>query len=369
MIRSRIVRGLLAGLLPVLSISLFCLAAELALRLYYLVSEDIPFTERSGSNVGKMSPYTIDSRLGWRATENYHSGREVKTANGEFYTVNLSQNEYGFRLFGDIKSKKIKVLTIGDSYTHATDASDDKTYYAIMQDRLDVEMFAYGIGGAGTLQEFLALDQYLGIVEPDIVLWQFSSNDLVNNSPELETASKRNNNDMTRPYLVEGDVVFLLPKGRFAIFREFASRYSRFLAAIFHRVDKLHAAIDNYSVEDDIVREGFQHAGFLRAIRVTDTLMGKVRARTGNIPILSFSSDGGQPYNEAFKQISAHYNILFFEGVGELIQEKANNGLDVFAEDHAHWNENGHRVVGDLLAKLFRERVSPKTSRLMDDRR
>ena len=286
-------RGLLVGLLPVLSVSLFCLAAKLALRLYHLASDGIPFTERSGSNVRKTSPYTIDGRVGWRATENYHSRRQLKTAKGEFYAVNVSQNEYGFRLFGDIKSNKIKVLTIGDSMTHTTDVSDDKTYYAIMQDTLDVEMFAYGVGGVGTLQEFLALDRYLDIIKPDIVLWQFCSNDLVNNSPELETASKRNNNGMTRPYLVDGDIVYLLPKGRFAIFREFASRYSRFLAAIFHRVDKLQAANNNYSVEDDIVRDGFQHAGFLRATRVTDTLMGKVRARTGNIPILSFSCDGG----------------------------------------------------------------------------
>ena len=85
--------------------------------------------------------------------------------------------------------------------------------------------------------------------------------------------------------------------------------------------------------------------------------MGKVRARTGNIPILSFSRDGGQPYNEALKQACPDHNILFLEGVGELIQGKSNNGLDLFAEDHAHWNEIGHRIVGELLAKLFRERV------------
>ena len=366
---SRVVRGLLVGLLPILSISFFCVAAEVALRLYHLISEGIPFTERSGSNVRKISPYTIDSMLGWRATENYHGGREAKTSMGKSYTVNVSQNQYGFRMFGDIKSPKVKVLTIKDSFTHATEVSDDKAYYAIMQHLLDIEMFAYGIGGAGTLQEFLIFDRYVHVIKPDIVLWQFCLNDFVNNSPELETVSTRNNNGMIRPYWVDGDIVYLLPKGRFAIFREFASSYSRFLAAIIHRFDKLQAVNKNHSVEDDIVRDGFQHPGFLRAIQITDTLMGKVRARTGSIPILSFSCDGGEPYNKAFKQVSSHHDIIFLEGVGEQIQEQANNGLDLYAEDHAHWNENGHRIAGEFLAKLFRDRVSLKPANLMNDNR
>ena len=70
--------------------------------------------------------------------------------------------------------------------------------------RLNVEVFAYGGSGYGTLQESLVVDHYLPIVRPDLVLLQVSYNDFINNSFELERASYYNNNFLLRPYL-EGD--------------------------------------------------------------------------------------------------------------------------------------------------------------------
>jgi hypothetical protein len=101
---------------------------------------------------------------------------------------------------GDVASDKPRVFVIGDSFTQAPeDASDGKTYYSDLK-KLGLEVFAYGGSGYGSLQEFMILDRYYNVVKPDLIVWQYSTNDVVNNSPELETASRVNNNGMVRPY-------------------------------------------------------------------------------------------------------------------------------------------------------------------------
>src|SRR5437867_3136868 len=104
----------------------------------------------------------------------------------------------GFRRFGDPSSSRPKLLVVGDSFTHALEVSDDKTYYALLGDRLGAEVFAYGAGGYGTLQESLVLDEYVDIIKPDAILWQFCSNDFVNNDLELESMSYYNSTKRPR---------------------------------------------------------------------------------------------------------------------------------------------------------------------------
>ena len=106
-------------------------------------------------------------------------------------------------MFGKLSSAKPRVFVIGDSFTQATAASDQQTYYAVLQRLLDVEVFAYGGGGYGSLQEFMILDRYLDLIKPSLILWQFCTNDFINNSPELETGSVINNNGIVRPYWVD----------------------------------------------------------------------------------------------------------------------------------------------------------------------
>ena len=118
-----------------------------------------------------------------------------KTKRGVPYSVRRSQKQYGFRKFGDPSSTKLKMLVIGDSFTHATAVSDDRTYHALLSKILDVEVFAYGAGGYGTLQEY----RYVDLIKPNIVLWQFCINDFINNDNELELLSWVNNNGRSGP--------------------------------------------------------------------------------------------------------------------------------------------------------------------------
>src|SRR5262245_7331749 len=115
-----------------------------------------------------VSPLALDETLGWRARENYRFDGFKENADGTQYPVHLTQNEYGFRMFGDVRSKRSKILVIGDSFTHAIQVSDDKTYYAYIRDILQTEVFAYGGDGYGTLQEYMMLDSYFDRIKPDL---------------------------------------------------------------------------------------------------------------------------------------------------------------------------------------------------------
>ena len=151
---------------------------------------------------------------------------------------------------------------IGDSFTHATSVSDDRTHHALLAKLLDVEVFAYGVGGYGTLQEFLVLDRFVDVIHPDIFLWQYCANDFINNDNELERLSRFNNNGLTRPYWQNGQAQLLSPKESFVQVRDWINRHSRFLYFIISRLDRLRVTKTGDTVEVAIEAEGMRHAGF-----------------------------------------------------------------------------------------------------------
>jgi hypothetical protein len=253
-------------------------------------------------------------------------------------------------MFGNLRSRKPKVFVIGDSFTQAIQVSDNKSYYAIVRDELDVEMFAYGAGGYGTFQEYQILDRYFDLVKPDLIIWQYCTNDFINNDPDLEKASRLNNNGLRRPYWVDGRIEYIMPKYRFVRIREFAQAYSRFLYFILSRLDKLRAIDTVATVESEIQKQGFNHTGFLRSIQVTDDLMRQVRSQVGGVPIVAFGCDTGQPYTDALREISSHHDIIFFDDVAWAVRKAGERGEDVRASDGGHWNERGHRIAGLVIA-------------------
>jgi hypothetical protein len=339
------------AVLALLIIASICLG-EAAIRIVHLVRDGIPFFEKTSGRVGALK---LDPELGWRATDDYEETVTAKTKGGKSYPVHRSQRRYGFRLFGALDSTRPKLLIIGDSYTQATAVSDDKTYAALVSEALNMEVFAYGAGGYGTLQQYLILDRYVDEIKPDLILWQYCINDFINNDHELEQASLFNNNGLTRPYWINGAVTYLSPKPAWQEVREWVNQHSRFLYFVLSRMDRLRATTATTSVESVIEAEGFKHAGFLRAVQVTDELMGRVRARVGATPIMAFSCDNASPYNEAFAMISAHHGIQYWNDIPEMIDQALERGEDVETPDE-HWNESGHRLVARTVAKHIQER-------------
>ncbi|MEW6298834.1 MAG: SGNH/GDSL hydrolase family protein [Thermodesulfobacteriota bacterium] len=346
--------------MPLASVLLCLITGEIAVRVYHLLRFDISVIDgrprHQSSN--RFSSITLDDRLGWRATENYRFEGTKRSSDGAEYPVRVSQDANGFRMFGDAFSGKPKIFVIGDSFTQAVDASDDKTYYAVIKQSLDIEVFAYGAGGYGSLQEYMIFDRYFDVIKPDLVLWQYSTNDFVNNSPELEAASRINNNGMVRPYLHNNQIQYVLPQKHAKEIRLFSLRYCRLCYITLSRLDKLRAAQSLHTVERETFAGGPSHSMFLHSLQVTDKIMEMVRRRAGSTPIVAFIVGTGFPcgpeYEEGLKEISSRHNIILLDGVERAVLTAEKAAATVRAADGSHWNELGHRIAGEAIVQALR---------------
>ena len=173
---------------------LFSLTAETAIRFFNLM-------RNKGKNVPTFIRYS--KSMGWEVMPQVLQQTYYLNSYG---FVKYLTNENGFRSFGDINSKKKKILIIGDSYTHAINISNGYTYYDYLaRHHPNIEVFSYGCLGYGFIQEYLILDRYFNFIKPDIILWQFCSNDLSDNCFELNN----NRNRITlsaRAYYINGTI-------------------------------------------------------------------------------------------------------------------------------------------------------------------
>lgn len=149
------------------SILLLLVILELALRAY------------SGLFFARMM--VLDDRLGWR-----HAKNVSKTfRNEDSDDVAVSQNANGHRgkYYGPVKSNgKYRILTLGDSFTEGVQVKEDELFSAHLEKlNTDVEVMNAGVGGYGTVQEYLYLTSEGLKFRPDLVLLMFYDNDLSDN--------------------------------------------------------------------------------------------------------------------------------------------------------------------------------------------
>lgn len=315
-------------LFSVITFVLFLLLMEGGIRIFFYIKNNFFVRERSFS-----------SYLGWKTEANVSSTSVVK-GYGE---ITYSTQKYGFRVFGDTSTDKIKLFVIGDSFTQGHCVSDGKTYYDYLKNHNDnIEIFAYGGGGYGTLQEYMILDRYVDEIKPDIVLWQFCSNDLINNSHELESASFANNNQMTRPYYENGQIKWLFPR-QYLGWMDKVIQSSYLLRLLNIRMNILKA--ENVgSIEDDFSAD---HPLFKKAINTTSEIMGLVKKRVGHVPVFAFSIGS---WKKIFQDICARNSIHYIDGIETAINQARNSNVTVDGAPYdTHWNHNGHSIAGQVI--------------------
>jgi hypothetical protein len=277
-----------------------------------------------------------------------------RDASGRAYPVSLHVDAFGCRSAPlPAGAPPRSVLFIGDSFTQAFDVSDGTAYWARVGALRGFETHACGAGGYGTLQELLVLSDALDRMDPAAVVLQFSSNDLVNNSFPLESRSFGNNNGMTRPYLVEdGRIERRLPKP-LAPLRDLANRHVWSLYFIFSRLDRLSARF-GHAIEDDIARDGTAHPLFADAARITDTLLARFRERVGpRRKLFAFCVDETPPFSGELRRLAAANGFTVVTGVPEGLAAAEAAGIVTLAGDGAHWNDEGHRIAGEVLSRTI----------------
>jgi len=141
------------------------IVGEIATRIYYASEKEVvpapPYDYRQ-----------LDDKYGWFTKSNYYHKGSMKDKAGVEYDIEIKTNEHGFKTFDDVNSNKPKVFFIGDSYTHAVEVSNDKSFYNILKDSLDFSCFAYGSAGYGTLQEYMITSEYIDEINPDVLILQ-----------------------------------------------------------------------------------------------------------------------------------------------------------------------------------------------------
>jgi len=307
----------------------FLLLLEGATRGFYFIKNKAIPRERN------FSEY-----LGWETAANISVEKRYKG----YGKIKFSTTRWGFRVYENTNTLKTKIFVIGDSFTQANTVSDGDTYYDYLKNK-NTEIFAYGCGGYGSLQEYMLLNKYFDMIKPDIILWQFHANDIINNDYDLESASNRHNNHMIRPYYRNGKIEYLYPRQSYSLIYKLV-RVSYFLR-LFKVV--LHVIKENTvnSIEDKLSGE---HPLFRKSVNTTSEIMGLVKKRAGSTPIIAFSASKPDWAGNAIPDICVKNGIYYVSGIPELIKKAKNRGQAVDGSPYnSHWNSAGHSIAGKAI--------------------
>jgi len=292
----------------------------------------------------------LAERIGWRPIANTVLDQDVPG----FGRVHYSTTRGGFRVFGDPASSKLKVLFIGDSFTEAATVSDGEAFYEDLAKTVpDIEVFAIGGGGYGTLQEYLLLDEWVDEIRPGLVIVQMHPNDLINNSHALESRSTTDNNQMTRPYWEDGRIVSRFPEntGWGPLYNLIRHSYLLRLVnvnLVFLRAKRV-GSIEQFATRED--------PDVVRATGATVELLRMIKRRA-NAPVAVFSARPDDAVRFwTVSDVCRRAGVIFIPGVGETVEQAGAAGERVSGLPRdAHWNARGHQIAAAVLEKWIQQR-------------
>lgn len=342
-------------LLLLVVILLLFLVSELAIRVFYLQKYNKPILESPRRSLS--GALVLDNYLGWRSNQSYKFKGVKLSKDGTKYAADVSFLKDGFREYSKSANNNKRLLFIGDSYTQALEVSNNKTYYHLIGRELGVQIYSYGVGGYGSLQESMLLEQILTQVNPDLLIWQLSSNDIINNDPELEGKSTINNNRMLRPFLVNSQVEYHTTTSNTFLSFNSLPGYSLLAFVFIHQLDRFRALnTAEQSIESEINRAGFNHPDLLRSVQSTKNIFKQAVLNLKDIPVLSFVASEPQDIvlAPALRNCALESGFTFVDGVSEAIFS-SDNGRGSHFHINGHWNELGHQLVAKILVNSIKD--------------
>lgn len=346
-----------------------CLIAEVLLRIF----------DYQGFSLDKKDPL-----LGHRYTPN--AKKKVYEAEAGKW-VDIRINGLGFRDLERItgKSGKKRVVILGDSFVAGFSIPFDATLARICEHYLgekspeEWEVINLGIAGFGTAQEMLAYNAYGRRFYPDyVVLCFFAGNDVSDNSSELS------NNP--RPYYTL-DRNGRLVKKPFSLLRSqaasFLNKYSRFYVWQKNQINKL-ARYFKTKVILNPVHQVFlasDDANMNRAWEITRLLTAKLHALVQSdgakllVFYIPYSDEVNQDWwRETVAQSTVMqretwdlekperklFEICRSQGIDfvsprRILLEKTKASGERYYFKHGHFNEQGHRLAGQMIAAWILE--------------
>lgn len=295
--------------------------------------------------------YRINSKYGWQIGSKViiNTIRDTSKVTREVRSQFFENN---FRRWGDINTKKKKILIIGDSFTQDVQVNNGEEWYSYLERAYtNVEFFVFGTQGYGTLQEYMVLDDFVDQINPDVVLLQFTMNDYQNNYHPLDKTLYPYSNIAIRPYFENGKIVY-----RYTAPWGFLRKYSAVL-------DKILAVYDK-ELKDIITKEDFDRKktkinilktkyispeAKQKGLDITMELVGMFKNRIGDADF----------YMLVPKDISGNEKKLC-DGLkinciplNDLVESQGTKDDPVHPVRDSHWNLKGNRIVGQELVKYF----------------
>ena len=302
--------------------------------------------------------YVERTKYGWTVPANTANFRTIEDTSGQFRQVTNRYFQDGFKRWGNTNTHKSKWLVLGDSYTQAYLVSNGEEWYAYLENQLrNIELFVYGGGGYGSLQEYMVLDDHIDSINPDLILWQFCSNDYRNNFYEWELSRYPHSSFAFRPFL-EGDKIVYRLALPFLKLRQYSFIADRLLKEydLFkkHLLEggKGQVAADyrRRRADSDVVN---QNLYMEKAYYVTLEIMKKVKERAKEVPIYLFNACGTLTEHEL--KICSATGIVCLPGISEYLSEKEREGREVTVPNDNHWNKLGNQVAGERLVRFFKD--------------
>lgn len=364
------------------------------------------------AGLAKPAFYTYDQYRGW-ALRPGMQGWDVKE--GEAY---VSVNHEGFRGPETTIAKPpgtLRVAVLGDSFTEAQQVPEDRTFSAVIERTLPgcaalhgrkVEVLNFGVNGYGTTQELMTLRHQVWQFSPDlVVLAVFTGNDIVNNSVTLET-------ERCRPFYVyrDGEMVLAGPLWDSPVTRmqcmmrfEGRLRFDPRDSALVKLIDqswravkehlpgkhhKRHESMGDELGINDIIYKPPTDPAWRDAWRVTDWLIEQmnreVKSRGAELLVVTLTngiqvwpdpavranymrrlgvSDLNYP-DQRIEALGTHdgFPVLALAPPLSAYADQHRVFLHGFKNTHmgeGHWNELGHRLAGELIAKKLCEMIKP----------
>lgn len=243
------------------------------------------------------------------------------------------------------------ILVLGDSFTEGMDLPSEEMWFSYLKEiSKEQKIIAYGGRGYGTLQQLMMLKKYLsGGLKPSAIIIQLCTNDIINNSYELEKQSHIQRAPGPRPYLEDGKINI-----RFARNFDWALyplvSISRVAAYYSMKWELKTAALANSrkinSIEFDIAKSGFALPAYRQAVSVTDALIGQIKETAGETPLHFVLVDEVEPYVAALK------TTLDKKKLQLIIAPQIQKFLDSDRlEDGTHLNKEGNKKLGESVVK------------------
>jgi lysophospholipase L1-like esterase len=325
------------------------LAAELALR---LISPVQTFVNPAGSF------HQPDRELGWTGTPNLKARfRKVD------FDVLVYSDATGFRTRKSNAEPTLGspvIAVLGDSFTWGWGVENGEVLTDAMQNELGphADVRNFGVNAYGTFQELLLLHRLLtNGLSPQYVFAMFYQNDLYNNlddDPWQPSLAVAGTNVTVRNYPVAKRSVSPLKQ---------LVKKSHLLSSIAYAFNFTKAKRRVRRLEDVAFVDGEVAEAPRRAMAYCLKELGSVCQAAGIqlwfVYIPSFHDVQMETVSEtrkALRTLCGEQGVRLMDLTSDFRKEAAGQPARFYFPHDAHWNAEGHRLAGEVLANLIKEK-------------